>query len=240
VVVRREWFPDEGDREVEALSTFLGMASDDLRRPLFLDTETTGLDQRCHDVWEVAVIRREDGIDTEYLWQVRPNLDTADPKALEIGRYAERFIVPDTHEAAAINSDGTLFRLSLPEFLFDLQDAVRDAVMVGSNPAFDDKFLTKLLQANNRKIGWRYRTIDIATFAAGHLYGRAHELTVQRGEPTFYGKAAALAKGFRSYDLSRAVGVEPPAKDVAHTALGDARWARDVYDAVTKPTAPNS
>ena len=43
VAVHRAWFPDEGDREVEALSTCLGLASSDLRRPLFLDTETTGL-----------------------------------------------------------------------------------------------------------------------------------------------------------------------------------------------------
>ena len=43
IVARREWFPDDGDREVEALSTCLGLAPDDLRRPLFLDTETTGL-----------------------------------------------------------------------------------------------------------------------------------------------------------------------------------------------------
>ena len=43
VAVRREWFPDDGDRDVEALSTCLGFAPDDLRRPLFLDTETTGL-----------------------------------------------------------------------------------------------------------------------------------------------------------------------------------------------------
>jgi hypothetical protein len=42
-VVRREWFPDDGDQEVEALSTCLGLAPGDLRRPLFLDTETTGL-----------------------------------------------------------------------------------------------------------------------------------------------------------------------------------------------------
>src|SRR5207302_4828257 len=40
---RREWLPDEGDRETNALSTFLGLATDDLQRPLFLDTETTGL-----------------------------------------------------------------------------------------------------------------------------------------------------------------------------------------------------
>ena len=43
VVVRREWLADEGDQEVESLSACLGMASGDLRRPLFLDTETTGL-----------------------------------------------------------------------------------------------------------------------------------------------------------------------------------------------------
>jgi DNA polymerase III epsilon subunit-like protein len=40
-------------------------------------------------------------------------------------------------------------------------------------------------------------------------------------------------KPINSRWLSRQVGVEPPGPDVAHTALGDARWARDVYDAVT-------
>jgi DNA polymerase III epsilon subunit-like protein len=39
--------------------------------------------------------------------------------------------------------------------------------------------------------------------------------------------------GLSSKWLSRKVGVEPPGEGVAHTALGDARWARDVYDAVT-------
>jgi hypothetical protein len=34
--------------------------------------------------------------------------------------------------------------------------------------------------------------------------------------------------------LSRQVGVEPPGEGVAHTALGDARWARDVHDAITR------
>ena len=43
VAVRREWFPDDGSQEVGALSTCLGYAPDELRRPLFLDTETTGL-----------------------------------------------------------------------------------------------------------------------------------------------------------------------------------------------------
>jgi hypothetical protein len=43
VAVRREWFPDDGSQEVGSLSTCLGFAPEDLRRPLFLDTETTGL-----------------------------------------------------------------------------------------------------------------------------------------------------------------------------------------------------
>jgi uncharacterized protein YprB with RNaseH-like and TPR domain len=43
VAVRREWFPDDGDHDVDNLSACLGLAADDLRRPLFLDTETTGL-----------------------------------------------------------------------------------------------------------------------------------------------------------------------------------------------------
>ena len=43
VAVRREWFPDDGSQEVGALSTCLGFASEEMRRPLFLDTETTGL-----------------------------------------------------------------------------------------------------------------------------------------------------------------------------------------------------
>ena len=43
VAVRREWFADDGCQDVGALSTCLGFAPDELRRPLFLDTETTGL-----------------------------------------------------------------------------------------------------------------------------------------------------------------------------------------------------
>jgi uncharacterized protein YprB with RNaseH-like and TPR domain len=43
VAVRREWLNDEGTDEVGALSRCLGLPAEDLRRPLFLDTETTGL-----------------------------------------------------------------------------------------------------------------------------------------------------------------------------------------------------
>ena len=43
VLVRREWLADQGGSEIGALANCLGLAPDELRRPLFLDTETTGL-----------------------------------------------------------------------------------------------------------------------------------------------------------------------------------------------------
>ncbi|BDB62383.1 hypothetical protein [Rhodococcus sp. RDE2] len=42
--------------------------------------------------------------------------------------------------------------------------------------------------------------------------------------------AEFVAPPWRSDDLSRACGVEPPTKDERHTALGDARWVKRWYD----------
>ncbi|NJP70409.1 3'-5' exonuclease [Streptomyces sp. C1-2] len=199
----------------------------------FVDCETTGLDPARHHVWEIAVIRRRaDGVDCEYLWQIRPDLTTAEPEALKIGRYEERFAVPDGFEAIEMFESGPPFRTTLPEVLFDLQDALKDAVIVGSNPGFDVAFLTALLRAHGRKLPWHYRPVDISTLAAGRLYGVVGLVRGALGDETpKYVKAPTLP--FSSRSLSRAVGVEPPGDGVAHTALGDARWARDVFDAVT-------
>ena len=201
----------------------------------FVDTETTHLDPRKGDVWEIAVIRRrEDGVDSEFLWQVRPDLATADPEALKIGRFEERFAIPDGWDALEFMASGTPFRSLIPEMLFDLQDVLSGAVVVGSNPGFDIAFLTKLLQAHGRKLPWHYRPVDIATLAAGYQFGQAAS-GAYGGDFAFQADYPQMP--YRSYELSRAVGVEPPAKDVAHTALGDARWARDVFDAVTRVQA---
>jgi DNA polymerase III epsilon subunit-like protein len=114
--------------------------------------------------------------------------------------------------------------------LFDLQEALAGAVIVGSNPGFDVAFLSKLLWAHGRKLPWHYRPVDIATLAAGYQNGIAATLRSAGGEMK---EGDLLSLPFSSRSLSSWVGVEPPGDDVAHTALGDARWARDVYDAVT-------
>jgi hypothetical protein len=198
----------------------------------FVDTETTHLDAEIGEVWEVAVILREfddnEPTDTEYLWQVRPNLATADAEALKIGRYLERFVVPPHAEAAWTGyGEGPVLPMKRSEVVAAVMDVLRGAVLVGSNPGFDDRFLRKLCGPGSAQ--WHYRPVDIATLAAGRKLGMV-EMVRRAGGMAMPSDEVAFP--FSSRDLSRWTGVEPPGGDVAHTALGDARWARDVFDAV--------
>lgn len=193
----------------------------------FVDTETVGLDPFLHDAWEIAVILRIDGLDTEHVFHVEPNLTNATPKALEINRYHERTSAPDWHWNNPADVAYRVFNL------------LTDAVLVGSNPGFDAAMIRNLIGRHHpipetNTAPWYHHTLDIATFAAGYRFGQAAS-GAYGGDFLFASDYPQVP--FRSYDMSRAVGVEPPAKDVAHTALGDAAWARDVYDAVTSGKA---
>ncbi|MFD3835344.1 hypothetical protein ACFWWC_03680 [Streptomyces sp. NPDC058642] len=183
----------------------------------FVDVETTHLDASIGVAWEVAVILREfeDGqhTDTEYVWQIRPNLTNADPEALKVGRFEERFAVPEGAEAAwTADESGHVAPMTRAEAVTAIVNVLRGAVIVGSNPAFDDRHLRRLVGRGRAQ--WHYRPYDIVQLAAAKL-----------------GVQAVGPLPWPTHPMSRAVGVEPPSKDVAHTALGDARWARDVHDA---------
>ncbi|MFF1297973.1 MULTISPECIES: exonuclease domain-containing protein [unclassified Streptomyces] len=192
----------------------------------FGDVESTGLDPFLHDPWEVAVVLRVDGRDEEHVFRIEPDLTNADPESLRINRYFERTSAPgwkwDDRETAA-------------RHLYELLDG---AVLIGSNPAFDAEMLTHLLgRYFDNPRPWHYRTIDVVTLAAGSLYGRAAE-RARRGVGAWFPRiTAALGWPWRSYDVSRLVEVEPPAPDVGHTALPDARWVRDLWDRLTVPWA---
>lgn len=194
---------------------------------VFGDTETTGLDPFMHDAWEFALIVRRDGHDTEHTFRIRPDLTNADPKALGINQFHERTSASgwswdDPHTAAT-----------------RMYSLLNGAVLIGSNPPFDADMIRNLFaRYYDDAKPWHYRTLDIATLAAGHLYGQAERMTRHTCDAVHYSKVdSALGWPWSSYRASELVGIPRPSGDVAHTAMGDARWARDVWDAVTKPDA---
>jgi DNA polymerase III epsilon subunit-like protein len=188
-------------------------------RLVFVDTETTSLrpDRRA---WEVALIVRTPGEpDAEFVWMVHVDgghLSNADLYALRVGRFHDR------HPAAFAGlADGpppadTEWRVAR-----EVERLTRGAHLVGAVPNFDAEVLAAMLRRHGLLPAWHYHLIDVEALAVGYLAGATDS-------------QFSVPLPWSSEELSRAVGVEPAPPEVRHTALGDARWARDVFDAVTR------
>jgi hypothetical protein len=93
------------------------------------------------------------------------------------------------------------------------------------------------MRANGICWSGHYHLCDVENLAVGWLSAYAAYLE-RDGTVAEHAldRAAELrriaAPPWNSDELSRAVGVEPD-EDERHTALGDAKWARAIYDAVT-------
>lgn len=171
---------------------------------VFIDTETLGLDPDHHPVWDIGLIL-PDG--SEHEWQVRltpREIALAHPKALEIGRFEERY--DETKAEMPATAAWMLLRL-IP----------KGAHLAGAVVSFDEERLRRLLWRWDYPVPWHYHLVDVETLAAGFLARDADSLPIQ--------------PPWKSEDLSRLVGVEPDQFD-RHTALGDARWAKAIYEAV--------
>lgn len=174
----------------------------------FIDTETTGLDPDRHEIWEVGLILRyEDGDESETTWQLPVDLGQADAMALKIGRF---------HDRRLLDSPATPLRTFANEFA----EMTVGAHLVGAVVSFDEERLRRLLRAQGQCPMWHYHLIDVEVLVAGWLARDPDSMPV--------------LPPWKSEDLSRLVGVDPDAFD-RHSALGDAQWARAMYDAVMAP-----
>jgi len=198
----------------------------------FIDTETTSLrhDRRA---WEIGIIARaSDGSETEHHWFIDINdldLGNADVMSLKIGRFYDR------HPQARLDKD-----FAGPEVddeldvLYEVETVTRGAHLVGAVVSFDADVLSQRMRANGICPSWHYHVVDVEALAAGWLH--RHAAVLENREATIE-EATALRRlaspPWKSDDLSAALGITVSEED-RHTALGDAKFARAIYDAVMK------
>ena len=113
---------------------------------IFLDTETTGLDPKRHEIWEIAYAVDNGPIRSAI---VPHKFTNPDPKALAMNGYLDR----------AVDANPDQF------FESDLLDEITGATIVGANPAFDTAFL----RARWNEAPWHHRLWDVEAYAAGVL-----------------------------------------------------------------------
>lgn len=169
---------------------------------LFLDTETTGL-SLDDDIWEIGAIRREpDGSQTEHHWFVEHDRRKC-------------VLLPESF----LEDHASRYRAGVRQEVAAAALAALTADrphIVGSVPNFDTERIALLLRRFGYEPGWHYHLIDVENLAVGYIAGM---------------RAVPLSPPWESDDLSLACGVEPPGTE-RHTALGDARWAMRLYDAI--------
>lgn len=200
---------------------------------VFVDTETTGLDPIRHQIWEVGLINSDD---IEHRWFLPVDLAKADLVALNIGRYHERH--PYGHATPWV----TDFEVTRPErFAEEFAKLTWGKHLAGAVVSFDAERLARLLRANGQCPGWHYHLIDVEALAVGYIAGcrqAVDDVVDTTGEALWAGTHSwHVAEGhdvtppWKSDQLTETLGITVDDMD-KHTALGDARWAKAIYDKV--------
>lgn len=171
---------------------------------VFLDTETTSLrhDRRA---WEVAaIVRDENGKEVEHTWLVKSaDLDLGNADLMSLN--IGKFF--QRHPFAI--GDGVKSRSEF-SVMQDVEELTRGATVVGAVPWFDTDVLGQRMRAHGICASWHYHLIDVEALAAGAL----------KLPPKWNFDKVLDAFGLTYDEVDR------------HTALGDARMVRDLYDAV--------
>ncbi len=197
------------------------------RATVICDTETTGLHDDCN-VWDIGMIVRAPGADRAHDMEIQIIVTDADfsdatAEALEIGKARER------HPAFGVRDRRPAVEYMTRRDAAEVVEAtVRDAIIVGIVPSFDERALKKLLRDNGYPWFGYYDLRDAKQLACGWLLGaRAAGKDVPH----------PASVDWKSEQVSELMGIPRPGDADRHTAIGDARWARDLYDVVMASSA---
>lgn len=193
---------------------------------VFLDTETTSLNESRRP-WNIGLItRKPDGTETEEEIIIgEMDLSLADPRALEIGHFWDRHPIfgddrPGDH--VWIIDDEEAAACWLIERIAPTKSG--NVHIIGCVPSFDVQTLTAMMHRQGLCWPAHYHIIDAEAVAIGALAARGIRTPLP----------------YTGEWLTEQLGLDTSKYEAGkHTALGDARWARDLYDAATRPiTAP--
>lgn len=124
-----------------------------------IDLETTGLNPHQHEIIEIGLVvtqAPEFQIEHEQAWKVRPEqLETADPKALEI---------------AGFNPKLWKKAVSLSTALAELAELTVDSIMVAQNISFDWNFLQEAFLQTGVEDKMHYHRLDLLSMAYARLF----------------------------------------------------------------------
>jgi hypothetical protein len=193
---------------------------------VFADTETTSLrpDRR---IWNIGLIIRYAGQqDLEQEIIIRDvDLTHADPMGLRIGHFWER------HPMVSGEPGAVLMVADERSAAYWLMERVRPTVrhtsegtliepvhIAGAVPNFDVEGFAAMFARHGLCWPAHYHLLDVGNIALGSLAARGKQV----GLP-YTGEAVSELLGLDMNQYEK------------HTALGDARWARDHYDAAMRP-----
>lgn len=201
----------------------------------FIDTETTGLDPDRNPIWEIAVIVD----DVEHVWTVDGwwNLpifaDHEVPPTNDL--YASQWVLDNTRfgDYRTLQPAGLSPFASIERFA----ELVDGRHLVGAVPSFDEERLRreyrKYIDEHATQFPWHYHLIDVEAMAVGAYSERRRQSAADDISNDGHETLTKLTLPWNSDELSRSVGVDSHKFD-RHTALGDARWAKRMYEAMVE------
>lgn len=222
-------------------------------RVVFLDLETTGLDEyKGYVPWEVGMIEaildleeREIRISESTNFDIMltdEEVANADPMAMRIGGYYRRrddvgnlYVGQQSVLETGTKDRQVIQRLSAPEAAAFMARRLADAHVVGAVPSFDERFLKPFFFANGHVSTHHYHIIDIEPLMIGRLLALAHDMGSTKFEVDAKGTIKdykeLVGLPYKSRELAWATGITSPV-DEAHTAMWDADWAMRCFAAV--------